>query len=71
MMMKNTTTSEDTIIIKANVTSCAIEVFSPYLRFSYALNAPESKRQYPKRFNQSKKIVDSIILICSLMNYHI
>jgi integrase len=24
--------------------------FSPYLKFSYALNAPESKRQYPKRF---------------------
>ena len=24
--------------------------FSPYLKFTYALNAPESKRQYPKRF---------------------
>jgi hypothetical protein len=24
--------------------------FSPYLKFTYALNAPESKRQYPRRF---------------------
>ena len=24
--------------------------FSPYLKFTYGLNAPESKRQYPKRF---------------------
>ena len=25
---------------------------SPYQKFSYALNAPESQRQYPRRFRQ-------------------
>jgi integrase len=50
--MKNTTSntySDDTIISKPTLHQ-AIEEFSPYLRFCYALNAPESKRQYPKRF---------------------
>ena len=36
---------------KRNISSpTTIEEYSPYLRFSYALNAPESKRQYSKRF---------------------
>ena len=46
--MMNTNAS---LISKTNIVSTStIEEFSPYLRFSYALNAPESKRQYPKRF---------------------
>jgi len=43
--------THDSLISKTNLDSTTtIEEFSPYLRFSYALNAPESKRQYPKRF---------------------
>jgi hypothetical protein len=43
--------TNDSLISKTNIASTTtIEEYSPYLRFSYALNAPESKRQYPKRF---------------------
>ena len=43
--------SNDSLISKTNIASTTtIEEYSPYLRFGYALNAPESKRQYPKRF---------------------
>ena len=43
--------TNDSLISKTNlVSTTTIEEYSPYLRFSYALNAPESKRQYPKRF---------------------
>ena len=43
--------TNDSLISKINIASpTTIEEYSPYLRFSYALNAPESKRQYPKRF---------------------
>ena len=43
--------TNDSLISKTNIVSTTtIEEYSPYLRFSYALNAPESKRQYPKRF---------------------
>lgn len=43
--------TNDSLISKTNISSTTtIEEYSPYLRFSYALNAPESKRQYPKRF---------------------
>jgi hypothetical protein len=50
MMIKNTTTTSDATIISKAILPPAIEEFSPYLRFTYALNAPDSKRQYPKRF---------------------
>ena len=43
--------TNDSLISRTNIASTTtIEEYSPYLRFSYALNAPESKRQYPKRF---------------------
>ena len=43
--------TNDSLISKTNISSTTtIEKYSPYLWFSYALNAPESKRQYPKRF---------------------
>ena len=43
--------TNDSLISKTNIASTTtIEEYSPYLRFSYALNAQESKRQYPKRF---------------------
>ncbi len=43
--------TNDSLISKTNIASpTTIEEYSPYLRFSYPLNAPEFKRQYPKRF---------------------
>ena len=47
-VMMNT---NDSLISKTNIDpTTTVGEYSPYLRFSYALNAPESKRQYPKRF---------------------
>ena len=53
-------TTNDYLISKTNnASTTTIEEYSPYLRFSYALNAPESKRQYPKRF---KVFLDYLVI---------
>lgn len=46
MMMNNNNNNGNA----KTTTTTTITDFSPYLKFIYALNAPESKRQYPKRF---------------------
>lgn len=50
MMKNNSNSNAKATTISTTTTTTTIADFSPYLKFTYALNAPESKRQYPKRF---------------------
>ena len=49
-MKNNSNSNAKATTISTTTTTTTIADFSPYLKFTYALNAPESKRQYPKRF---------------------
>ncbi len=45
-----TTDIEPAKVLDTAITISNNYVLSPYQKFIYALNAPESKRQYPRRF---------------------